>query len=223
MRAFTIIDVPQRSEAWFASRLGRLTGSVAGDMVAKTKTGWSASRMNLLNRLVLERLTNRPADDGYQSPAMLAGIEREPLARAAYEAITGELVQETGFLQHKTHMAGASLDGHVGDFAKLLSIKCRQPTAHLAFLRTGTIPADAQTQILHEMWITGAREADYFCWNPEFPPSMQSRLVTVRKTDAEVASYEAMALAFLAEVETELRSLLTMADIGTVAAEVVGA
>lgn len=212
MRNVTIIDAEQRSPEWFAARAGRLTGSVAGDMLAKTKTGWSASRRNLALRLVLERLTGKTQDTGYVSPAMQAGIDREPLAFAAYEALTGELVQRSGFLSHTEYMVGCSLDGHIGDFEKLLSIKCRQPAAHMDCLRSGTVPADSLAQIRHELWVTGAREHDYFSWNPDFPERLQSRLITVTRESAGIPEYEHDALAFLADVENEYLSVLAMSD-----------
>ncbi len=144
---------------------------------------------------------------------MQTGIDREASAYAAYEAMTGDVAQRTGFLSHTEHMAGCSLDGHLGDFAKLVSIKCRQPAAHLEFLRSGKIPADAMAQIRHELWIvSSADEHDYFSWNSDFPEALQSRIVTIRRSDAEVEHYERDALVFLNEVETECQAMLTMAD-----------
>lgn len=204
MRQFVVIDAEQRSERWFAARAGRLTGSVAGDILARTKTGYSTSRWNLALRLTLERLTGKPQESHFVSAAMQAGIDREPLAFAAYEALTGDVVLRTGFLAHTVHMAGCSLDGHMGDFGKLMSIKCRQPAAHFDFLKSGTIPADAMAQIRHELWMTGAEAHDYFSWNPDFPAALQSRVVTVTRSAAEIPEYEAEALKFLAEVDFEV-------------------
>lgn len=213
MRKFTVHDVEQRTPAWYAIRLGRLTGSVAGDMLAKIKSGEAAGRRNLRNRLVLERLTGRTQDSEFVSPAMQAGIDREADAFRAYESLTGVMALRSGFLAHTEHQAGCSLDGHIGDFAKLMSIKCRQPSAHLAFLKSGTIDAAAMAQIRHELWITGAIEHDYFSWNPDFPPSLQSRIVTVTRAQAELDAYEAAAVAFLAEVDIECAAVGTMADL----------
>lgn len=214
MRTFRIVEAEQRSPEWFAARAGRLTGSVAGDMLARTKSGYSTSRRNLALRLVLERLTGKPQETSFVSAAMQAGIDREPLAFAAYEALTGDVAQRTGFLAHTVHMAGCSLDGHMGDFAKLMSIKCRQPAAHLDFIRSGTIPADAMAQIRHELWMTGALEHDYFSWSPDFPLELQSRVVTVKRVDADIPAYADEALKFLAEVETECEAVATMANVG---------
>lgn len=216
MRNFTEIAAAQRSPEWFAARAGRLTGSCASDMLAKIKSGEAAGRRNLRLRLVLERLTGKSQESDYVSPAMQAGIDREADAFAAYEALTGQVVWRSGFLAHTSLMAGCSLDGHIGDFAKLMSIKCRQPAAHYDFLRTGSIPADAMAQIRHELWITGADEHDYFSWNPDFPPELQSKIRTVTRIDADVPGYEREAVKFLAEVDLEFKAMKTVTCVGTV-------
>jgi hypothetical protein len=212
MRPFVVVDAEQRTPAWYAARLGRLTGSVAGDMLATVKSGEAAARRNLRLRLVLERLTRTSQDSDFVSPAMQAGIDREEFAFRAYEALTGDLAVRVGFCQHSTLMAGCSPDGHLGDFAKLLSIKCRQPAAHYEFIKSGKIPADAFAQIRHELWITGAADCDYFSWNPDFEPALQSRIVTVTRTEAAIPEYEAKALAFLAEVDTDVLAMRTLAN-----------
>lgn len=206
--SFTVIEAAQRSPEWFHSRLGRLTGSVAAEMLAKVKSGESAGRRNLRVRLVLERVTGKPQEKDFTSEAMQVGIDREASAFAAYEALTGEVVHRSGFLAHDTLMAGCSLDGHLGNFEELLSIKCRQPAAHLDFLRAGKIPGHAMAQIQHELWITGAAKHHYFSWNPDFPDRLQSSVVTVDR--GEVGEYEAAALKFLAEVDTDVVALETM-------------
>jgi predicted phage-related endonuclease len=209
--SFTVIDAPQRSEAWFKARAGRITGSVAKEMLAKLKDGKpAAGRKNLCLRLMLERVTGKPQESEFVSAAMQVGIEREEFAFAAYEALTGDVVARSGFLSHDTLMAGCSLDGHLGNFDKLLSIKCRQPAAHLDFIRSQKVPMDALTQIRHELWLTGAQAHDYFSWNPDFPEDLQSRVITVTRAQAEIPEYEAEVVNFLAEVDTEVNALNTI-------------
>jgi predicted phage-related endonuclease len=204
-RCFSIIDFPQRSPEWFAARAGRLTGSVAKDILSAGKGAQpSVGRKNLLLKLVVERLTGKPVESGYVTAAMQAGTDREEFAFAAFEAFTGNMVERSGFLAHTSHMAGASLDGHLGDFTELLSIKCRQIPAHYEFVRSGKIPADALAQIRHELWITGAEAHHYFEWNPDFPANMRERLVTVKRADLDIPGYEKEAIKFLEEVQLEL-------------------
>lgn len=213
VRAFTLIDAEQRSAEWFAARVGRLTGSCAGDMLATIKSGEAAGRRNLRLRLVLERLTGKPQEPDFVSPAMQTGIDREADAFRAYEALTGDVVQRSGFLAHDVYSVGCSLDGHIGEFIKLLSIKCRQPAAHLEAVRTGKVPASAMAQIRHELWVTGAESHDYFSWNPDFPDALQCRIVTVARAEADIPGYEKEALAFLAEVEREVEAIQTLGDL----------
>jgi hypothetical protein len=114
----------QRTEDWFAARLGKVTASRVADVLAKTKTGYSASRANYLTQLVLERITGTKSE-GFTSAAMQWGIDQEPFARAAYEASKGVLVDEVGFIPHPTiEASGASPDGLVGADG-MVEIKCR--------------------------------------------------------------------------------------------------
>src|SRR5262245_64762264 len=98
----------QRTDEWYYARLGRITGSVAGDMLATIKKGESASRRNLRTRLVLERLTGVSQESRYVSVDMQYGIDREPAALVDYEARTGYMVRRVGFCAHDELQAGAS-------------------------------------------------------------------------------------------------------------------
>ena len=205
-----ILDCEQRSEAWARARLGRLTASRAVDMLTTIKSGEAAGRRNLRAMLVLERLTNKPQESGYVSAAMQQGTDREPDALLWYEALTGQIVHRTGFITHDDLMAGASLDGHIGDFEGLVEAKSPIPATHLEYLRTGTVPGDYLAQITHQLWITGAQWCDFLSFDDRFPEDMQTFLVRVKREDVDIAAYEAKALAFLAEVETEVNAIKTM-------------
>lgn len=205
-----MIDVEQGSPEWFAARAGRLTGSVAHAMLAEGK---GVTRNNLRAKLVLERLTGKPHDDDYVSKAMQAGKDREPDARAAYEVLTGNLVTSSGFLSHTELMAGCSLDGYIGDYERLMSIKCRQPPAHFECVKTRKVPSQAMKQIRHELWLTGAEEHDYFSFNPDFPESRRAVLVTVHRRDCNLDEYDALARAFLSEVDAEVEAFMTTGDL----------
>jgi hypothetical protein len=54
-----VTEIIQRSPEWYALRLGKVTASRVGDVVAKTKSGYSASRMNYAAELIL-RAPDRP-------------------------------------------------------------------------------------------------------------------------------------------------------------------
>lgn len=214
---YTIVDVPQRTPEWFASRRGRLTGSVAGNMLATVKTGETAARRNLRVLLMLERLTGKTLNEGngFVSAAMQQGIDREAAARGRYEALTGELVTETGFIQCVDLMAGTSLDGCVmqnGRIVKIQEFKCPEPSAHLDVLKTGALSANYRAQVTHALWVTGAESCDWMSFNPDFPEWGQTKLITIARDEQAIAEYDAKARAFLAEVD---RELLILRDLAT--------
>jgi len=209
----------QRSPAWVAARLGRLTGSSAGDMLAevKTKGGEAAARRNLRVRLVLERLTGVSQDEGYQSRDMTRGVELEPAALAAYEIATGALVRRVGFLQHHTLLTGCSLDGLVAG-GGIVEIKCPRSANHLAYLR-GDVPVEYRRQCQHNLWLTEAAWCDFVSYDPRFPAPLQLTIRRLTLSDAERRAYELAVRLFLTEVDRELedvRALMAPAE-GTAA------
>src|SRR3954470_22972301 len=94
-------DIIQGSPEWFALRLGKVTASRICDVVAKTKSGPSASRANYMAELIAERLTGVPAEK-FTNAAMQWGSDCEPQARLGYEFYHGETVVQIGFVSHPT-------------------------------------------------------------------------------------------------------------------------
>lgn len=205
-----VIDAPQRSDLWRQARLGKLTGSCAGDMLAKVKTGEAAARRDLRLQLVIERLTRLPEDDGYINKEMQRGIDCEPLALAAYEASRGLLVRKTGFVGRVDCESGSSLDGDIDKFAGILELKCPKSTTHLRYIRAGGVPADYLPQLRHNVWVTGAQWADFVSFDDRFPPELQLFCVHVTREALEIPAYEALALAFLKEVDQEFAEVSSL-------------
>lgn len=211
---FTVMDCEQRSPEWVAARVGRLTSTCAADMLATLKNGGEAAgRRNLRIRLALERVTGRSLEREFMSRAMQDGVDREADAYSAYEGLTGEMLSRTGFLAHNALPVGGSLDGHVGDFEGLIEIKCPMPATHWEYLRTGNVPTDYMRQVVHLLWLTGAKWCDWFSFQPYFPDPLRIKLVRVYLDSAVVADYEKKALAFLAEVDREVEAIETMANL----------
>lgn len=213
-RTFIVHDVAQRSPEWLELRAGRMTSSAAADMLAMLKRGGgeAAGRRNLRVRLALERLMGRPMESGFQSDAMRQGVEREPLALAAYEAESGRLVQTVGFLSHDELPIGGSPDGVVGDYEGLIEIKCCQPPAHLEFLQATEPPDGYKKQCLHLLYLTGAQWVDLTYWSPDFPRSLQLKVMRIARNEQEIASYEWALKLFLAEVEQEELNIRELAQ-----------
>lgn len=200
------IELVQGSDAWRQARLGKATASRIADIIAKTRSGWGASRKNYLAELVAERLTGTPADS-YSNAAMRWGIETEPHARAAYEFFTDAPVQEVGFIDHPSiDMSGASPDGLVGEDG-LVEIKCPATATHIDTLLNGTIPNKYIVQILWQMTCTGRAWCDWISFDPRMPEDMRLFVKRILRDDDLIAELETEVAAFLAEVDATIAAL----------------
>jgi putative phage-type endonuclease len=201
--------IEQGTPEWFAQRLGKVTASRVADIMAKTKTGVSASRGNYLAQLVAERLTGQSADT-FKSGAMQHGTETEPQARMVYEAETGQIVTEVAMINHPTiEMSGASPDGLVGEDG-LVEIKCPNTSTHIATLLADKAPSGYMAQMQWQMACTGRAWCDFVSFDPRMPDDMQLFIKRVPRDEALIAEYEAEVIKFLAEVQETVDKLVAL-------------
>ena len=198
--------IVQGSPEWFAQRLGKVTASRVADVVAKTKSGASASRTNYMTELALERITGT-RQEGFTNSAMAWGADNEPLARAAYEALTGELVEEVPMIIHPTIlMSGASPDGLVGK-PGLLEIKCPNSATHMETLMSEKPAGKYITQMMWQMACTQRQWCDFVSFDPRFPQHLQLFTVRVMRDDVLIKSLENEVSKFLEELDATVEKL----------------
>jgi putative phage-type endonuclease len=196
----------QRSPEWFAARLGKVTASRVADVIAKTKTGYSASRDNYMAQLVCERMTGVQGES-YTNTAMQWGTDQEPLARAAYEAAQDVLVDETGFVIHpRISEAGASPDGLVGMFG-LIEIKCPNTATHIETILSDKVPGKYFTQMQWQMACTERQWCDFVSYDPRMPDGLQLFVQRVDVDPDYIKTLETDVIAFLCELETKIKNL----------------
>lgn len=199
-------EIEQGSPEWFAARLGKVTASRVADVIAKTKTGWSASRTNYAAELVAERLTGVSAEK-FSNAAMAWGTEKEPDARAAYEFYSDATVDLVGFVSHPTiRDAGASPDGRVGA-AGLVEIKCPNTATHIETLLGGSVPAKYVTQMQWQMACEGRQWCDFVSYDPRLPESMALFVRRVPRDQAMIEALEKDVSAFLREIDETVAQL----------------
>jgi putative phage-type endonuclease len=201
----------QGTESWFANRLGKVTASRIADLLAKTKTGYSASRNNYMTQLVLERITQTRAES-YSNAAMQWGTDQEPFALAAYEAHTGQMVEEVGFMPHpEIDASGASPDGLVGDCG-MVEIKCPSSSTTLEVWLThsqGGNPVDAKyyAQMQWQMRCADRQWCDYVVFDPRLPTKAQLFICRVERNADWLKTTEDEVVKFLAEVDAKVVAL----------------
>jgi len=200
----------QRTPEWFAERIGKVTASRVADVVARTKSGYAASRANYMAELVCERLTGQKAES-FTNAAMQWGIDQEPFARDAYSARTGNLVIETGFAPHpRIAMSGASPDGLITP-GGCLEIKCPNMATHIEWLLNQEPPQKYFLQMQFQMACVGAEWCDWVSYDPRMPEHLQLLTVRIPRDDDAVKMLEHEIYEFLVELETKVNKLKEIA------------
>jgi len=201
----------QRSDEWFAARLGCVTASRTADVMAKTKSGYGAGRANYMAQLITERLTGR-ASERFSSAAMQWGTDTEPQARAAYELMTGRDVIEVGFIKHPTiNGLGASPDGLVGDNG-LIEIKCPNTATHIETLLAEKVPSKYITQMHVQMICTGRDWCDFVSFDPRLPGDMSFWMQRVHRDPDLCKEIETEVATFLQDLTDKLGKLRSRFD-----------
>ena len=196
----------QRTDEWFAARLGKVTASRVADLMATTKSGYAASRENLMAQLIVERLTGQK-QESYSNAAMQWGTEQEPFARAAYEIATGTMVDECGFVSHPMiDSAGASPDGLVAEDG-LVEIKCPNTATMIDILITQTVPSKYNTQMQMQMACTGRLWCDFVCFDPRLPAKAQLWIKRVPRNPEFIIKMEMEIVKFLDELNIKASKL----------------
>ena len=138
----------QGSYEWLVDRIGYTSSSNIAKIMAK---GSGATRANYMARMICEVLTGVPVQT-FKSSAMNAGNEREPLSRALYERITGNVVGEVGFHFIESEHHGSSSDGLVNDDG-LVEIKNVIPAEQIRLLTTDKIKTEYIKQMQDQMYV----------------------------------------------------------------------
>jgi len=181
-------DIEQGSAEWFAIRCGKVTASRVADIIATTKSGYSASRANYEAQLICEILTGKPAES-FTNSAMQWGTDTEPLARAQYELKSGNMVDQIGFVSHQMiEQSGASPDGLIGTDG-LIEIKCPNTSTHLDTLLNQTVPGKYITQIQWQLACTQRKWCDFVSYDPRLPENLS---LFIKRVDADVTMIESL-------------------------------
>ena len=201
----------QRSSEWFAARCGSLGASQIADALAKTKSGWGASRSNLQAKLVIERLTGRQ-EESFSSAAMIWGVEKEEEARTAYSFVTGHDVTEVGLYKHPTIIGShASPDGLVGHDG-CIEIKCPNSATHIETLKSNQVAHKYILQMQWQMACADRQWCDFVSFDPRMPDHLMLYIQRVQRDNDMLAILESEVAAFLVEVDEDVKALLKLGD-----------
>ena len=196
----------QGSDEWKDYKRGKVSASSVIKIVKGTRGAYLSDRKNYMSDLIIEILTGNNTEH-FTSTAMEHGTETEPLARAAYEAITGSMVSQVGFIDHDTIADfGASPDGLV-NVDGLIEIKCPNTATHLDTLINGTIKRDYIYQVQAVMLCGKRAWCDFISYDPRLPDNLSIWIKRINRDDVMIAEIEAEVKKFQGELQETLEKL----------------
>lgn len=202
-----IINVTQGTPEWLEARKGRVTGSRFKDARDRLKNGDpSKACLNYAKDVARERCGGK-APEAFQNAAMRFGTEQEPLARAAYEQHTGNIVHEVGFIVDDEGYFGLSPDGLIGDDG-VLEIKTMVSSDTLfTALADGDI-SEYIDQCNGYLWLLGLKWVDLVLWAPDL---QAMKIIRIERDENAIEALESDLMKFaqkVGEFESKLRKEL---------------
>jgi len=146
------------------------------------------ARVTYRRHKVAERLTGQAIEQPRPSRDMIWGTVTEPLAKAKYALLTGNLITDAPFLLHPELRAGASPDGFITETSTgLLGVaecKCLRTHNHLYdILKLKEVPEEYMVQIHMEIWISGRDFCDFIGYDPRLPNGLDIFVKRVYRDD----------------------------------------
>lgn len=163
------VNIEQRSEAWYALKVGRISGTKFSALAAGLETDTFKS---LITDLAGELITGE-IEETYSNAIMERGIEMEPEARREYESIYETTVTECGFITPDEdnefyEWIGISPDGLTED--GMTEFKCPIRKTHLNYIIKGTLPSEYRHQVQGQLFVTGLPYCDFMSYYPKMKP-----------------------------------------------------
>lgn len=205
--SFTILNHEQGSPEWFEARRGRVTGSRFKDARERLKTGApSKACLGYAMDVARERCGGK-VPEKYQNAAMRFGQEQEAFAREAYEAETGNLVDQVGFIVDEEGHFGLSPDGLVGDDG-VLEIKTMVSSDTLFTAMADGDISEYIDQCNGYLWLLGRQWVDLCLWAPDLGVL---KIIRINRNEEAIEKLEADLMAFaktVREYESKLRKAI---------------
>ena len=199
----------QRTEEWFAERLGKLTASRMAAAMSYVKSGdSSAARKDAILELALERITKtNQGSDLSRVSAVQWGVEQEPFAKEAISIELGLLGDDVGFVLHPTiPMLGASPDWVMED-GRPVEIKCPTPKTHFLYLKENQVPKDYLPQMALQCLCLGVESGTFASFDPRFPEHLRLFVCEFKPKKEYLKLVESEAIQFLKEVDEVVKQM----------------
>lgn len=189
------LDCEQGSEEWLQARLGIPTATGFENIVTATGKK-SSAQIKYMAELIEESIIGLQ-DESFKSRFMERGNQLEPLARSAYEFITGNAVTQVGgvYLDENKEVM-VSPDGLIPELKKGLEIKCPKMSTHIRYLLEGGVPSEYIIQVQANLWVTGYDTWDFVSYCPEYQ-KQPLYIFTTHRDQALMSAFDKLIPQFL--------------------------
>ena len=198
----------QGSPEWKQARAGKVTASRAKDARDRLKSGApSGKQIAYACQVALERVSGAPADMTFENWQMREGHVQEPIARAAYERLTGNLVDEVGAFATDDDLFLYSPDGLIDDDG-LLEVKTLFSPERIMTIVGNGDTSDFEDQCMFGLWLTGRQWIDLVVWVPSLEHMAVKRITrdedAIEKLESDLMAFARM----VKQYETTLRDAI---------------
>ena len=167
-------------EAWIEGRLGKITGTKAGNLILKSGKGKKIG--------FYELLAERVAIPARGENAMDRGKRLEDLAIERFEQETGKKVDNDLMIWYRADddNIAVSPDGMIGN-TEAVECKCLSSARHCEAFLTKKIPSDYEEQVLQYFIVNDELEVVYFVfYDPRMPKDFFFFKVTREEKEEEI-------------------------------------
>ena len=198
------LNVEQGSSEWLEARLGVISASNVGKVLAKKGT---ETRHGYMMELI-GQIATKEAEEIF-AKSLEWGKTHEPVARSIYEFNQNVAVEDVGFFYGPDKRTGCSPDGWITKQAKGLEIKCPiTAKVHADFLTMDKIKLDYFYQIQFGMFVTGAELWDFCSYHGKFKaPGTQFKVLTIERDPALMERFANDVGEFIADMDKLLNKL----------------
>ena len=172
-------DIQQNNDEWLDHRIGKVTGSSIGKIMANYGRAFGEPAKKLAVNIAVERVTGKRIEtDNYTNAHMERGHEEEPIARMLYEDTFFIDVGNGGF--YDNGKTGCSPDGIVGSNG-LVEIKSVIPTTHYKTVKRGGFDPVYKWQYFFNIREAEADWLDFISYCSAYPKNKRLYVYRIAK------------------------------------------
>jgi hypothetical protein len=178
----TFHNIPQGTDEWMQLRIGKITASNFGTIMANGDKPFGEPAKRYAVRIAVESLTKTRLPE-YQNGFMERGIELEAKARELYQDENIVEILPGGFMTDEVY--GGSADGRIEPDG-LVEIKSVIYTTHFERFKNKDYDTAYRWQIQGNILLYGAKWCDFISYCPEFPSQKQLYVFRVERNEQEI-------------------------------------